>query len=122
MLKKYGVYDVCLRLPLVVIGLLIGMCVMLVMMFIASICLATIYGGFAADNSGAGTLTLALKAIYFVTMTLLSFIASFVIGMATAFKCTQVAIDELCGNAVKFDDAVRETVGKFKEQVSKITR
>lgn len=122
MLKKYGVYDVCLRLPLVVIGLLIGMCVMLVMMFIASICLATIYGGFAADNSGAGTLTLALKAIYFVTMTLLSFIASFVIGMGTAFKCTQVAIDELCGNAVKFDDAVRETVGKFKEQVSKITR
>lgn len=119
LMKQYGVFDVMFRLPLVVIGFLIGLCVMTVAMFISSLILASMFGGFAADNAGAGTLTLALKAIFFVIMYLLSYLASFVIGMQVAFKSTEKAIDELCGNAAKFDDAVGETVAKAKSIISK---
>ncbi|WP_345960751.1 hypothetical protein [Pseudomonas sp. NY8896] len=119
LMKKYGVYDVILRLPLVVTGFIIGLCVMTIVMFIASITLATMFGGFAVDNSGAGTLTLALKAMYFVFMYILAYLASFVIGMQVAFKSTEKAINELCGNAVKFDDGVGEILAKTKSVLAK---
>lgn len=119
LMKQYGVFDVMFRLPLVVIGFLIGLCVMTVAMFISSLVLASMFGGFAADNAGAGSLTLALKALYFVMMYLISYLASFVIGMQSAFTFTEKAINELCGNAAKFDNAVGETYAKAKVLMSK---
>lgn len=119
LMKQYGVFDVMFRLPLVVIGFLIGLCVMTVAMFISSLVLASMFGGYAADNVGAGTLTLALKAMYFIVMYTIAYLASFVVGMQVAFKSTEKAIDELCGNAAKFDDSVGEMVNKAKSLIAK---
>ncbi|RMN10867.1 hypothetical protein ALQ65_01000 [Pseudomonas syringae pv. coriandricola] len=122
MMKKYGVVDVMLRLPLVVIGMLLGIIVMIAMMYIASVTLAAMFGGFAQDNAGAGSIQLAVKAIFFVFMYVTAYIISFYAGMSASYHATEKAIKELCSNAAQFDDGVNNTIQKGKSLLSKLSR
>ncbi len=122
MMKKYGVVDVILRLPLVVIGFLLGICIMIVLMYIASVTLVAIFGGFAVEHAGASNLTLAMKALLFLFMLTVSYIISFYAGMMASYHATEKAIKELCGGAGQFDDGVNSTIAKGKSLLSKLGR
>jgi hypothetical protein len=122
MMKKYGVVDVMLRLPLVVIGMLLGLCIMIVMMYISSVTLAAMFGGFAQDNSGAGNLQLGMKAILFVFMYVTAYLISFYAGMNASYHATEKAIKELGSFTAQFYDGVDNTIQKGKSLLSKLGR
>lgn len=122
MMKKYGVVDVMLRMPLVAIGSIIGICAMMISMFIASVLLSQLLGGFAIENADAGTATLTLKALFFVFIYSLSYMVSFFIGMKASFAATQAAINKFCYRADSYDEAIGDYMSKFKGFIGKLGR
>lgn len=122
MMKKYGVVDVMLRMPLVSIGSIIGLTTMMILMFIASILLSKLFGGFAIENSDAGTATLTLKALFFVFIYSISYMVSFFIGMKASFKATEAAINKFCYRADSYDDAIGQLMSKAKGFIGKLGR
>lgn len=122
MMKKYGVVDVMFRMPLVAIGSIIGLCTMMILMFIASILLTKLFGGFAIENADAGNATLTLKALFFVFIYSLSYMISFYIGMKASFKSTEAAINKFCYKADSYDDAIGQLMSKAKGFIGKLGR
>lgn len=112
-LKKYGVWDAVLRIPLIMIGWACGLMVLNITMPLTSIILNAVYGSPGADEI-AGDLWQAISYTFFYTI---CYIASFHVACTVSYKAITEGIEKLSYNGATYS---QHTLENFQASMGKV--
>ncbi len=112
-LKKYGVWDAVLRIPLIMIGWACGLMVLNITLPLTSIVLNAVYGSPGADEI-AGDLWQAISYTFFYTV---CYIASFHVACTVSYQAITEGIEKLSYNGATY---TQNTLENFQSSMGKV--